>query len=103
MKTMRIGSLFFILVLLCGAAYSQAPTITFNVPLQLNDLNQEVDGVGVTCLAYDGGGTMVGFGQMILENIPENGDLNKTITVVATESQGKDITTATRYSCSFKL
>jgi len=106
MKTLHISIVLSFLLLLGGAAFAQqstAPTITFNVPLQFNDLHPDVQAIQVTCTVFEGVGSTraVADGTQILENLPASGDLNQTLTLVARQLSGKDITLATTYAVAF--
>jgi hypothetical protein len=100
MKTLQISIVLCVVILLCGAAFAQqstAPTITFNVPLHLQNLHQEVTGVSVTCNVFSAGNHIVGVNGIDIP-VPANGNVNQTVTIVVTQKTGEDITLANSYN-----
>lgn len=104
MKTTRSLIVSIVLVLLCGAAFSQTPTITLNVPLQMNDLHPNVLHVRLICHAYDDASAShsCATGRVDVD-CPASGDINQTVAVVMTQDQGCDITRALSYSAIFQI
>jgi hypothetical protein len=103
MKTTIAAIITFTLTLLCGTALAQAPTITFKIPVQLTSLHQDVSGVDVACTVCRPGGHVVGTSNTSIRNIPADGNVNQTVTLVVTQSSGEDITLATSYTAAFSL
>jgi hypothetical protein len=104
MKTLSNSIITLALVLLSGTAFSEAPTITLNVPLQFTDLHQDVALIGVQASAYDNAGAShpCATGKADIQ-CPANGNINQTVSVVLTEIQGLDITKALSYSATFTI
>jgi hypothetical protein len=104
MKTLFISIITLALVLICGTAFSEAPTITLNVPLQFTDLHPDVALIGVQASAYDNAGAShpCATGKVDIQ-CPASGAINQTVSVVMTQIQGLDITKALSYSATFTL
>lgn len=107
MKKLQITIVLCVLILLGGAAIAQqstAPTITLNVPLQLTDLNQNVDHIKLICNAYDNAGAShVCATRDIDVPCPASGNINQTVAVEMLQYQGCDITKAMNYSATFSI
>jgi hypothetical protein len=105
MKTRLIAILSLVLIVLCGTAFSQLPTITLKVPLQLDDLHPNVEYVKVTCYAYDDASAAhpcaTGFQDVVC---PADGNIHQTVTVVMGQSSNDvDITKAKSYSATLQI
>jgi hypothetical protein len=106
MKTLRTILVLSACVILRGtlSAQSAPPTITFNVPLQLHELHPDIKTIGVNAHAYDNPGAnhACATGNAVL-TCPPDGNVNQTVTVVAEQIEGQDITKATSYSVTLQL
>jgi hypothetical protein len=106
MKTLRTILVLSACVIFCGtvSAQSAPPTITFNVPLQLTDLHQDVESVYVVATVWDNPGRnhACATGHVDIP-CPANGNINQTVTVVAEQVPGQDITKAMNYSVVFDI
>jgi hypothetical protein len=107
MKKLQITIVLCVLILLGGAAIAQQstePTITLNVPLQLTDLNQNVDHIRLICNAYDNvGASHVCAAQDLDVPCPASGNMNQTVAVVMKQMKDCDITKAMSYSATFTI
>jgi len=85
-------------------AQSTAPTITFNVPLQLTKLHQNVTEVSVQCVGTNQANAAVSMtGRSNSARPDANGNINQTVTVTVQSLAGKDLSTATKYSCALGI
>ncbi len=106
MKPSTIPIALFALALWCGTAFGQesGPTITLNVPLQLQSLHQDVLEVEVAANCYDQSGAPLALAAHSVPLRPDaNGNINQTVTVVLQAMAGKDITNAKTYAASLEL
>ena len=82
-------------------AASTTPTITFNVPLQLAKLHQNVTEVSVQCVGNNQTNDLVTSIVRSSSARPDaNGNINQIVTVTVPAQAGKDISAATKYSCT---
>jgi hypothetical protein len=106
MKTLRILLVLSACVILCGTASAQSapPTITFNVPLQLHDLHQDVVSIRVIATVKEERNSGYSCGQAVaLIPRPADGNINQTATIVVPQAPGHDITKATYYTVAFLI
>jgi hypothetical protein len=107
MKTFRVVVLALLLVtVLAGVVSAQGttpPTITFTVPVRLYSLDPSIVSVAVYCLAYDANNVMVASGTLAGITLTADGNLERTFTIVASQTSGKDITQARSYRVRFEL
>jgi hypothetical protein len=106
MKTLQLPILLCAVLLLGGAVFAQQstpPTLTFNIPVQLNNLHQDVTGIHVACNVYRTGNHIVGSASADIRSIPADGNVNQTLTLVVTQESGQDITLANSYAAAFTL
>lgn len=96
-------SMVLALLLSLNAAFAQAPTITFTVPVQFTNIHQNITQFRIRgfCYAADGT-TVVGEGVTVLD-MPADGNLNQDVTVTVHQRDGQDITRAVTYICHFDL
>ncbi len=97
-----------LIVLLISAVYvwaqSTTPTITFNVPLQLSSLHENVTEVCAACTCMDGQNVTVSTqGRSNPVRPDANGNINKTVTVTVTALTGKSLSSAKKYICSLGI
>ena len=95
------------LLLLTGTAFSQdnnSPTITFRIPVQLQSLHQNVTEVSVQVVCNDQANAPVTITARSATLVPDaNGNINQTVTIIATALPGKDIANAKTYSAALGL
>ncbi len=105
MKTLKISLTLSAVLLFGGIVFAQnTPTITFNVPLQLTDLHQDVESIKVQATVFDNAGANHACASGSVEiPCPSTGTVNQTVSVVATQVTGQDITKAMNYGVSFLL
>lgn len=86
MKKLRVSISLSVLFLLAGLTYGQQssyPTITFNVPIQCQNLHQDVADVHVKVNAMNQDRHIIGFPVYSPAVHPDaNGSINQTVTVV---------------------
>lgn len=104
MKTIRFSIVTIFLLMLSGFVFAQAPTITLNVPVQLNDLHPDVALIHVVGNAYNDAGAHIACAEgEVNVQVPAGGDVNQTVSVVLTQKEGMDITKAISYSAAFSI
>lgn len=84
-------------------AQSERPrVVVFNVPLQLHEMNENISRVNVKCSCFKNGQDIVAQGELFVD-IPRSGNLVQTVTITATELEGRNILEATSYGCGMIL
>ena len=107
MKTHFLSILLCTLILLGGAAFAQQttePTITFRVPVQCQNLHQDVLEVRASGCCYDQSNAPVvitGHSQVLVPDA--NGNINQTVTFTVQAIEGKDLANAKLYAVSLEM
>jgi hypothetical protein len=103
MKT-RISILVLLCVITIAWSQSTTPTITFNVPLQLSSLHQNVTEVSVQGVCTDQANAPVSTtGRSNSVRPDANGNINQTVTITVQALPGKDLSNAKSYSCALGI
>ncbi|MBN1894547.1 hypothetical protein JW906_08630 [bacterium] len=102
MKTIRIFTLLFVLIILSGTAFTQ--TITLNVPIQLNEIHPDVRTVFVNGFAYKDQNKKIRCADGRYEmSMPPDGNIHTTVSVVLEPFEGYRITDAVMYTVSLQF
>jgi len=100
----RISLLVLLFSVVCVWAQSTTPTITFNVPLQLTSLHENVTEVCASCVGIDEHNVKItNQGRSNSVRPDANGNVNQTVTVTVTALTGKSLASAKKYMCSLGL
>jgi hypothetical protein len=100
----RISILILLFVITSAWSQSTVPTITFNVPLQLSNLHQNVTEVTVQGVCNDNNNAVVSTtGRSNSVRPDANGNINQTVTITVQALPGKDLSAATTYSCALGI
>lgn len=100
----RISLVVLLISVVCVWAQSTTPTITFNVPLQLTSLHENVTEVCASCVGIDEHNVKItNQGRSNSVRPDANGNVNQTVTVTVTALAGKSLTSATKYNCTLGL
>jgi|GEM_PF-2084155 len=100
----NISILLLLLVITSAWSQSTTPTITFTVPLQLSSLHQNVTEVSVQAVCNDHTNAIVSTtGRSNSVRPDANGNINQTVTITVQALPGKDLSTATSYSCALGI
>jgi hypothetical protein len=103
MKT-RISILVLLFVITSAWSQATTATVTFNVPLQLINLHQNVTEVSVQCVCNDYTNAVVSTtGRSNSARPDANGNINQTVTVTVQALAGKDLANARNYSCALGI
>jgi putative cell wall-binding protein len=105
-KSILIIFTMLLIIIIATSLFAQSttPTITFNVPLQLAKLHQNVTEVTVQCVCNNYNNAVVSTtGRSSSARPDANGNINQTVTVTVQSLAGKDLSTATNYSCALGI